>query len=1510
MIKLKNKGTRTIPDGAIKKISSGEIAVVGIAARFPGAENHHEFWKNLCSGKDVIKAFPPNRIADQAFFLEAEGVKKGSRFRDGGYLERIDTFDYAFFKIPYREAVLMDPNQRLFLETAWHAVEDAGYSPGELKGSQTGVFMGYSGKSEYQTYISKISPEDIVVSEAGNIDSIIASRISYVMDLKGPSMLVDTACSSSLTAVHLACQSLQRGETDMVLVGGCKILATPIDMGYRLGIESSTGRTRTFDDSSDGTGFGEGVICMMLKPLSRAMSDHDHIYAVIKGSGVNQDGSSLGITAPNMAAQEELLVSTWEKSGVAPEKITYIETHGTGTKLGDPIEVNAINQAFGRFTGRKQFCAVGSLKSMIGHLDQSAGIAGLLKAVLSVYYGVLPPTLHFEYPNRNIDFINSAVYVNDVCREWNDQERYCGVSAFGLSGTNCHILLGNAPDALHGELDQEEVYFLLLSARNKEGLIQLAQDYHKFLQNTAEAFRNICFTAAVGREHHSCRLAILAKDKREAISKLERFLSNPETDSAGGIWYGKTRIVARIKKDLAEGEVYEEDLESRSEQAQVAMKDYFSNRETICDLYCRGANVNWGQIYRGKNIYRSSQPVYPFTKSRCWLERKKPKHPLLSEKMMGDDGQEFYRTYCSRDKHWVLEEHQIAGYSLAPGTTYIEMIYAAMKERLNIDGISMSNVIFLNPLTAKKDETVTVDLVIERDDSGYRFRITEKDDRKSIYCEGDVREIISEESPILNFQVIRDRCKKVPNGQESDLSLLEFGPRWSGIKKELITGEKEAFVQVTLPEEFLEDFKYYSLHPALLDIALNAVTQLTGHGIYLPFSYGRLRIYGSLPAVCYSYIKINGGRDKNYQTISLDVSIADSTGKVLVEAEDFIIKQFDQEYFSWEQSKKDFYHSVVWEPVMLNEMSNPPSEAAWLVLGCVETIRHKCPGNIRLITAKLLRGREGGCQKHDEDTYAVSVDQTAVHELISQILTSDVKKIIVALSDGMSDKIKEFSQLQEAVKNSMYLVKYLIRALAEHESPHKLEICLIANYVFKVNGKEPLLNPHYGACLKMGQSVEQECPNLKLRCIDMDIDTSIDVLWKYELFGQPCYCIAFRENKPYAEHIHPYQIQGQDGGLSIKDGGVYLITGGTGGIGRALAGYLGKKNRVTLILAARRGVTELEDYECEQIQDVIAEIEKSNSHIELISCDLGKEEDVKTLLGYISKKYGKLNGIFHAAGTAGNGYLFLKSDEAFATVIAPKIYGTWLLDYYSKKESLDFVIYFSSISALYGSAGQSDYTAANAYMDIFAESLQGRTGTQLLSLNWAAFGDTGMAVAHGVSDQGVFHMLDTQDAFACMERAAGEHISQLVIGKINAEYRAVLEKGIWSGTEQRKANSSLKITGRGDNCYHKTEKEIAGIWQQVLGADEIDIYVEFGDMGGNSIIATELYKEIDKRYPSVINISSIFTYPSVYEISKLIDEKMKEKESDTKYSQTFLDIILKQVEAGLMTVEEALTEIR
>ncbi|MFC6650085.1 beta-ketoacyl synthase N-terminal-like domain-containing protein [Paenibacillus rhizoplanae] len=447
---------------------------------------------------------------------------------DGGYLDEVDVFDYSFFHLSPKEANLMDPNQRMFLQTAWTAIEDAGYGGGRLAGSSTGVYVGFGSDmgEEYKRLIAELSPASLNASIPGNIHSMIASRIAYLLDLKGPSMLVDTACSSSLVAVHLACRALRQGECDFALAGGIKLSLLPVKQGSGggLGVGSSDDRTRTFDEHSDGTGGGEGVVAILLKPLKQAVRDRDHIYALVKGSAVNNDGTSAGITSPNSLAQEDVLARAWADAGIHPERLEYIEAHGTGTKLGDPVEIEGLRNAFGRYTSRKQFCGIGSLKTNVGHLDHCAGIAGFLKAVLSLKHSELPASLHFTAPNARISFPDSPVYVNERLRVWESGggPRLCGVSSFGLSGTNCHVVLEEAPHAADTVLnaaepdDTGELALFSLSARSEAALSAYLGAYQSYLhEENRYTLRDLCYTANTGRGHYACRAAVLCSSREE-----------------------------------------------------------------------------------------------------------------------------------------------------------------------------------------------------------------------------------------------------------------------------------------------------------------------------------------------------------------------------------------------------------------------------------------------------------------------------------------------------------------------------------------------------------------------------------------------------------------------------------------------------------------------------------------------------------------------------------------------------------------------------------------------------------------------------------------------------------------------------------------------------------------------------------------------------------------------------------------------------------------------------------
>lgn len=631
----------------IVKISKREIAIIGMSVKLPLIEDTDDFWRQLQNGADLIRDFPETRKSDTNRYLRYVNKKSAKeKYTQFACLEAIDQFDYRFFKLSLKEAALMDPGQRLFLETAWQVMEDAGYGGEKLKGSRTGVYVGFNSlsSSKYGSFIAEVDPPSQAMALPGNLPLITASRISYLMDLRGPAVIIDTACSSSLVAVHFACQAIRNDECEMAIAGGVRVNLLPLESEEKLGIEASDGKTKSFDDSSDGTGSGEGVLAILLKPLSKALMDHDHIYAVIKGSAINQDGSSVGITAPNPAAQEDVIVRAWQDARIDPGTITLIEAHGTGTKLGDPIEIDGITRAFRQYTDKRQFCAVGSVKTNLGHLDSAAGIAGLVKAVLSLKYRQLPPSLHFQKPNRRIDFIDSPIYVNNRLNDWQTEvsPRRCGVSSFGLGGTNCHLVLEEyipAETPAETTMKGSAPLLLVLSAKGETALRELLKKYAQYLQkqNNLELI-DLCYTAGTGRGHYSHRLALIFTDLEELILKVESLIAqNSLKNSLERIYYGEHQVV--VSSDGFEHGDFPErlltvqritDLNRMAEEKVAQFQaEKNVNQPVILDelarLYTSGAEVNWEDFYQKiAQKKRIRIPVYPFERKRCWLEIPEP----------------------------------------------------------------------------------------------------------------------------------------------------------------------------------------------------------------------------------------------------------------------------------------------------------------------------------------------------------------------------------------------------------------------------------------------------------------------------------------------------------------------------------------------------------------------------------------------------------------------------------------------------------------------------------------------------------------------------------------------------------------------------------------------------------------------------------------------------------------------------------------------------------------------
>lgn len=502
------------------------VAIIGMAGRFPGADNVEQFWQNLCNGVESISFLRPEE--DRALQHDPALAENPNYVPAGGFLRDVDKFDPRFFGYNAREAEIMDPQQRLFLECAWQALEHAGYDARRIEG-RVGVFAG-SGANMYANH--NVYPNRAVMNRVGSFQALLANerdylctRISYKLGLTGPSMTVQTACSTSLVAVAQACQSLLQFNCDMALAGGVSIL-NPEPTGYVHepgGILSPDGHCRAFDEQAQGTVVGNGLGIVVLKRLEDAVADGDTIYAVIKGAAVNNDGDlKAGYTAPSVEGQVEVITEAMGLAGVSPDSIGYVETHGTGTNLGDPIEIEALTQAFRTGTDRKQFCAIGSVKSNVGHLDAAAGVAGLIKAALTVNTGQIPPSLHFERGNSRIDFENSPVFVNAKLRAWpaSATPRRAGVSAFGIGGTNAHVIL-EEPPKLRAEGEPGPAHLLVLSAKTPAALESMTTNLADHLErNPGANLSDVAYTLLAGRREFPYRRTLICRSQADAVPAL------------------------------------------------------------------------------------------------------------------------------------------------------------------------------------------------------------------------------------------------------------------------------------------------------------------------------------------------------------------------------------------------------------------------------------------------------------------------------------------------------------------------------------------------------------------------------------------------------------------------------------------------------------------------------------------------------------------------------------------------------------------------------------------------------------------------------------------------------------------------------------------------------------------------------------------------------------------------------------------------------------------------------
>lgn len=616
------------------------IAIIGMSGKFPQAHTLQQFWENLCNGRDGISEIPPERWSLEEHYDTdpQKAINEGKGYcKWGGFMDDFAFFDPLFFSISPREAMNMDPQERLLLQSAWETLEDAGYTREEVSEryrGQVGVFVGIT-KTGYNLNSSDALSRDEKFYPYTSFGSA-ANRISYVFDFKGPSMPIDTMCSSSLTAIHEACEHLLRGDCELAVAGGVNLYLHPSNYAFLSAqrMLSKTGKCKSFGADADGFVPGEGVGSVLLKPLSRAIDDHDHIYALIRGSSINHGGKTNGYTVPNPAAQANLIRNALNKAGVSARTISYVEAHGTGTELGDPIEISGLTQAFNKDTLDTGFCAIGSLKSNIGHLEAAAGIAGLLKIALQMNHQFLVPTLHAETRNPNIDFDKTPFFVQNEAEPWERPQirsadgvqevpRRAGLSSFGAGGANAHIIIEEyIPDlqqCTKGILAQgikpESVFLIVLSAKDEDRLHEMARNllnYLPELETAGQELARIAYTLQTGREAMGERLAFTVCSYADFSKKLSEWLEHKPDIS-----------------DLYHGSCRQDHYRVMSNENEPKRK-MKENYTELAKKWVAGEKVDWTSMYEGNLPGRISLPAYPFAREKYWIPQAGPKEASSS----------------------------------------------------------------------------------------------------------------------------------------------------------------------------------------------------------------------------------------------------------------------------------------------------------------------------------------------------------------------------------------------------------------------------------------------------------------------------------------------------------------------------------------------------------------------------------------------------------------------------------------------------------------------------------------------------------------------------------------------------------------------------------------------------------------------------------------------------------------------------------------------------------------
>ncbi len=1332
-----------------KTMRDEPIAIIGMAGRFPGAPDIETFWTNLRDGVESIR-----RLSEEE--LLAAGVTR-AQLADPNYvpaaplLDDIDKFDASFFGFSPREASVMDPAHRIFLELAWAAVEHSGYTALPEEGP-VGVFA-TAGAPLYMSENLHTNPDlmtsmgDFLVRHTGNDMNFLATRASYEMDLRGPSLNIQTACSSTLVALHMACQSLRQGECTMALAGGATVLV-PAGRGYvyKEGeILSPDGKCRPFDAKSAGTVFGSGAGVVVLKRLNDALDDGDTIHALIKGSAINNDGAAkVGYLAPGVDGQASVIKAALGSADVSADSISYIETHGTGTLVGDPIEVEALNEAFRSQTNRRAFCAIGSVKSNIGHLGEAAAAASLIKAIMALKHRQLPPSLGYESPNPAIDFDDSPFFVNDRLTNWaGTGPLRCGITALGAGGTNCHVILEEAPAALPGEGGREK-QLLVLSAKSPAALEQVRSRLASALEAKPSLdLADVAYTLALGRRDMPYRCAFAASDHTDAIARLrQQSTKDLASDRAEDgrpttifMFPGGGAQYAGMGAELYDREPVFRDAVDRS----LAIVDGILDRDLKKLLYPTAAEAE--AATRTLEMPSLTLPaLFIVEYAMACLFQSWGLSPgavighsmgeyvaaCLAEVITLDEGlglvalrgRLFEQVPPGAMLSVPLSEAELLGL-LPPGVD----IAAANAPDFTVASGPVAAIEKLEAILAQRDIESTRIHISVAAHSAMLAPILDKfrEHCRKISFQPPKIPIISNvtgtwmtaaQATDPDYWVSHLRSTvRFAEGLETirrlgDVALLEVGP--GRTLRSLARIQARPFHHVANsmrhPQESASDLSY----------ALTSLGRLWAAGASIDWSAfydGQLRNRLALPTYPFERSSFwiapgSAAPHRSEQELSKRGDISDW-------------------FYGLGFAESPLVDSPrCAEPRRWLVMSEKPATAA----GLVQQLR---PDSVVTVSA----GRS--LARHRDMAFQMNFDDPEQYvDLLQALETSgDVPDHLVLV---LTDKPKGFGAKERSLARNFLHPTYLVQALGGLSKP--LQLSIITTGLCDVAGEA--VDPFRALALGPTFSAPRELDDLRARCIDIGTGPSRHNALVDELRAEtPDRLVALRGSSRWVRRIFPMPLTSRPDEEKpgwIRDEGVYLITGGLGGIGLTIATHLARHKRVRLALLSREGLPAEQHWDdilangaTSRVADRIRQVRSLRAlgaEVLLPVADVASEPALRNAVGQVRAVWGPITGVIHAAGAMDDGPVMAKSTEHMLDLLAPKVAGTLALDAVIH-EPLEWFILVSSVASFLGLAGQVDYTAANAFLDIFARARSTRAPGRTLVINWNAWRDIGMAAA-------------------------------------------------------------------------------------------------------------------------------------------------------------------------------------